>query len=593
MDSNEKKRRAKKESKTTKTKRKTAVLNYFKTIRGKITVSFGILSIVLLVSATTSYMNMTQLDNEIDYLIENDLEINRSSQNLSETLTKMESSQRGFVLTGLTDLVYPFENGKYEFTEEYEILLELFRNNEAQLAKLAIIEENYNNWIEYADSLITIRKTEGLEAAALIVEAGEGTAFMEAIQTQIEFITSEQKNIQAERIDELNKQVSVFKVITVGLTLFAILLALFFMINLSRGIRKNVSKISQSILEIANAGGDLTKRIEVNTQDEIADLANDANKLIDSIAVLVRQVSLMAQNVTATSQELLASAEETSTTIHSIAKTTSEIASGSETTKSKMDFSSEKMEELESAATFLNQQAEIVKTNSSEMLVVAKKGGETVQASSEKINSIEEIMLNTSQTVEALGNKSNEITSIIGTITDIAEQTNLLALNAAIEAARAGEHGKGFAVVAKEVRKLAEQSQLAAQGVKDIIHSIQTEVKNIVQQNQQGVKEVIAGVEMTNQTNSSLSDIINQTQRTTIVVNEMVDHIQQTLKLSKEVSESFEKVIEITTETASYTENTAAASEQGSAAMEQITISTSHLSKQAEELRTVIERFKL
>ncbi|MDQ0228031.1 methyl-accepting chemotaxis protein [Metabacillus niabensis] len=567
--------------------------SYLKTIRGKITLSFGMLSFVLLVSAVISYTNMTHLDKEINYLIENDLEINRSSQDLSEILLRMESSQRGFVITGLTDLIYPFENGKYEFTEEYDILQELFKDNNKQLEKLAIIKENYESWLEYADSLVNTRKLEGLEAAASIVEAGEGTAFMEAIQTQVELIISEQKEIQANRIDALNQQVSIFKVVTISLTLFAIVLAILFSISISRGIRKNVTKISESIVEIANAGGDLTKRIEINTQDELGGLANDTNKLIDSIAGLVRQVSLMAQNVTATSQELLASAEETSTTINTIAATSSEIAAGSDATKSKMNLSSEKMSSLEEAAHFLNNQAEIVKANSTEMLLVAQKGGETVQASSEKIMSLEEIMSNTSQTVEALGKKSNEITSIIGTITDIAQQTNLLALNAAIEAARAGEHGKGFAVVADEVRKLAEQSQQAAHSVKDIILSIQQEVKNIVQQNQQGVIEVISGVEMTNQTNSSLEDIINQTKRTTVVVNEMVEHIQETLKLSKEVAKSFDQVIKITNETASNTESTAAASEEGSAAMEQITNSVSQLSNQAEELRNIVDNFKL
>ncbi len=589
MDGKQSKKGRRRESNVEKNKSQ----SYLKTIRGKITLSFGMLSIVLLVSAAISYTNMTHLDNEIDYLIENDLEINRSSQDLSEILLRMESSQRGFVITGLTDLIYPFENGKYEFTEEYDILQELFKDNNKQLEKLSIIKENYESWLEYADSLVNTRKLEGLEAAAAIVEAGEGTAFMEAIQTQVELIISEQKEIQANRIDALNQQVSIFKVVTISLTLFAIVLAILFSISISRGIRKNVTKISRSIVEIANAGGDLTKRIEVNTQDELGGLAKDTNKLIDSIAGLVRQVSLMAQNVTATSQELLASAEETSTTINTIAITSSEIASGSEATKSKMNLSSKKMSSLEEAAHFLNTQAEIVKANSTEMLLVAQKGGETVQASSEKIMSLEEIMSNTSQTVEALGKKSNEITSIIGTITDIAQQTNLLALNAAIEAARAGEHGKGFAVVADEVRKLAEQSQQAAHSVKDIILSIQQEVKNIVQQNQQGVIEVISGVEMTNQTNSSLEDIINQTKRTTVVVNEMVEHIQETLKLSNEVAKSFDQVIKITNETASNTESTAAASEEGSAAMEQITNSVSQLSNQAEELRNIVDNFKL
>ncbi|MBO1512545.1 methyl-accepting chemotaxis protein [Metabacillus bambusae] len=576
-----------------KQKKKIAVLSYIKTIRGKIVVSFGLLAIVLLLSATTSYTNMTKLENEIDYLIKHDLEINRRVQDLSENLLTMETSQRGFVITGLTDFIYPFENGKYEISSELEELKKLFKDSEEQLDKLTMIENTYEKWLTFSDTLVNTRKTEGLEGAATFVEAGEGTEYMDSIQTNVEMIITDQKVIQVNRIEELNNQVSIFKVVTVSLTIFAILLSIFFALSLTRGIRLNINKISSSILEIANAGGNLTKRIEVKSQDELADLANDTNKLIDGIAMIIRQVSEMAQNVTATTQELLASAEETTTMISSIADASSEIASGSENTELKMKVSFEKMQSLEDAAKLLNDQAETVKTNSIKMQQFAQNGGESVRASSQKMNSIEETMLNTSLTVEALGKKSNDITSIISSITDIAEQTNLLALNAAIEAARAGEHGKGFAVVADEVRRLAVQSQEAARGVKDIINSIQEEVKVIITQNHEGVKEVISGVELTNQTNASFDDIVKQTQRTTKVVNAMVDHIQQTLLLSKEVADSFGQVIEITSKTTLYTEKTATASEQGSAAMQEITASTSILSKQAEKLMKVIENFKL
>ncbi|TXC90563.1 chemotaxis protein [Metabacillus litoralis] len=604
FNQNERKEKAPKKQKQIKLKKKDlkkpgaekkqlGIFSYINTIRGKLIISFGLLSIVLLLSATTSYTNINKLDKEIDYLIQHDLEINTSTQDLSRILLSMETSQRGFVITGLTDFIYPFENGKNDIPTELEHLRNLFKGNDSQLAKLTNIEEAFNNWVAYSDSLVNTRKTVGLDEAAIIVEAGEGTEYMNSIQTDVELIVADQQKNQQERINDLNSQVSIFKIVTISLTLFAILLSIFFALSLTRGLKINLNKISTSILEIANAGGNLTKRIQVNSKDELADLANDTNQLIDGISTLVHQVSQMAQNVTATTRHLLTSTEETTTVINSIANASSEIASGSEKTETKMKISFEIMQSLEKAAISLSEQAETVKTNSIKMQQVAQNGGNSVKASSEKMLSIEETMSNTNKTVEALGKKSTEITSIISTITDIAEQTNLLALNAAIEAARAGEQGKGFAVVAAEVRRLAEQSQDAARGVKQIISSIQDEVKVIINQNDEGVKEVISGVELTKQTNSSFEDIVKQTQMTTTVVNTMVDYIQQTMNLSKEVSDAFNQVIEISSTNASHTETTAAASQQGSAAMQEIAASTSMLSKQADDLMKVIGNFKI
>jgi methyl-accepting chemotaxis protein len=88
-----------------------------------------------------------------------------------------------------------------------------------------------------------------------------------------------------------------------------------------------------------------------------------------------------------------------------------------------------------------------------------KKEVEGLKTYKEQMNTIEETVIKIDNIIRVLGNRSNEIGSIVETISGIAEQTNLLALNAAIEVARAGEQGKGFAVVAEEVRKLAESSQ--------------------------------------------------------------------------------------------------------------------------------------
>ncbi len=587
------KKAPKKKVKKTGSKNSLGIFSYFRTIRGKVVLSFGLLTIVLLVLASTSYFNMMKLEKEINTLITYDMQVDTKVKDLSKVLNEIELGEQGFVITGATGFLAPYQNGKGEVEGHLEDLNSLLKGDQEQLDKMDKIEAQYGFWIQFVDRVIDTRKDKGLEQAATLVESGTGKKYLDGIRSYVEMIVVDQQKDLNNRIDSLTQQVYMSKLVTIGLSAFAVLLAIFFGIILSHTIKTNTKKISRSILEIANAGGDLTKRIHVKSKDELADLASDTNQLIAGIAILVKQVSEMAENVSASSQELLASAEETSRTITSIAETSSEIAAGSDQTTHRMSSSLEKMNSLEEAARFLFHQAELVRQTARDMRVVAEKGGNTVQASSQKMMSIEETMSNTSETVEALGQRSSQITTIIGTITDIAEQTNLLALNAAIEAARAGEHGRGFAVVADEVRKLAEQSRQAAKGVTEIVHSIQEEVNIIIKQNSDGVKEVIAGVEITNETNSSLEDILNQTTKTTVVVDEMVDHIQETLNLSQEVATSFAHVNEIAEATASNTETTAAASEEGSAAMEQVTASASELSQQAEKLKELISSFKI
>lgn len=569
------------------------IFSYFRTIRGKVVLSFGLLTIVLLILSATSYFNMMKLEKEIDTLITYDMKVDTKLKDLSKVLNDIEIGEQGYVITGATGFLAPYQNGQREVEGHLEDLNKLLKDDPDQLDKMGKIQAQYGFWMQFVDRVIETRKDSGLEKAAKLVETGVGKKYLDGIRSYVDMIVVDQEKDLNDRIDSLNQQVYMSKIVTIGLAAFAVLLAVFFGIILSHTIKTNTKKISTSILEIANAGGDLTKRIKVKSKDELAGLASDTNQLIGGIATLVKQVSEMAENVSASSQELLASAEETSRTITSIAETSSEIAAGSEQTTNRMSSSLEKMNSLEEAARFLFNQAELVRQTARDMRVVAEKGGKTVQASSTKMMRIEETMSNTSETVEALGQRSSQITTIIGTITDIAEQTNLLALNAAIEAARAGEHGRGFAVVADEVRKLAEQSRQAAKGVTEIVHSIQEEVNIIIKQNSEGVKEVIAGVEITNETNASLEDILSQTTKTTVVVDEMVDHIQETLSLSQEVATSFAHVNEIAESTASNTETTAAASEEGSAAMEQVTASASELSQQAEKLKELISSFKI
>lgn len=137
--------------------------------------------------------------------------------------------------------------------------------------------------------------------------------------------------------------------------------------------------------------------------------------------------------------------------------------------------------------------------------------------------------------IKVLGEKSNEISTIVKVITGISEQINLLALNAAIEAARAGEHGKGFAVVADEVRKLAGQSSDSALEVSNIVKSIQDETERVVNSMEQGTEEFA----VTNEKVSEIAIMFDKILETTQVI---ADNNMSSSASTEELSSSSQQI---------------------------------------------------
>ncbi len=203
-----------------------------------------------------------------------------------------------------------------------------------------------------------------------------------------------------------------------------------------REVSRPLSLVAARLKEIAQGDGDLTKRIDCSTDNEIGDVARSFNQFADKLTHVIALVRMSADAGALASNQLSSAAEMLSR------GTNEQVASVEETTSS-----------LQQINASIGQNVD----NSRQMEQMALAGAKQVEESGKAV----------AESLDAMKTIAEKITIV----EEIAYQTNLLALNAAIEAARAGEHGKGFAVVATEVRKLAERSQTAAREISSLTTS--------------------------------------------------------------------------------------------------------------------------
>lgn len=215
-----------------------------------------------------------------------------------------------------------------------------------------------------------------------------------------------------------------------------------------------------------------------------------------------------------------------------------------------------------------------------------------IQASVAQIRSVESTVGESAKIVDKLGKRSQEIGQIVETISGIAGQTNLLALNAAIEAARAGEHGRGFAVVAEEVRKLAEQSQEAAQQIAALITGMPSDTDNAVASMQHGTNAVIEGASSVD----GLRDTFDQ-------IRVFVDEVsKEVASMAAEIKTVADDAVRIETEVAQIETNggqvademqsVSAATEEQSASAGEIASASDSLAQLAQDLQGSLRKFQ-
>ncbi|MCX7169587.1 MAG: methyl-accepting chemotaxis protein [Proteobacteria bacterium] len=354
------------------------------------------------------------------------------------------------------------------------------------------------------------------------------------------------------------------KIIAAAFGLMVLLIG-FIYLFVNRAVSLPLEKLSQSLTEIAEGEGDLTRRLAVESQDEIGKTSTIFNAFMDKLQSVVRDVKDSADQVMTTSHQLAASSLQLTRSSDQQNEATVAMAAAIE----------------EITVSIANVSAS--SANAHEMAVEAGnlslEGNQAVQQAVVEMNKISESVGSSTVLIRDLDDKSNQISNIVGVIKDIADQTNLLALNAAIEAARAGEQGRGFAVVADEVRKLAERTSVSTQEISKMIENIQQSTQSSVQGMELSSTQVHEGVQMAARSGESMARIEASTGKVMGAVDEISTALREQSQAANQLAQEVEKIAQRTEK------NGLSAKESSQAA--------GHLEELAATLKQAVDRFRV
>lgn len=555
------------------------------TVGKKLLFAFGVVFLSFLLIAGLS-LNTIIANNDTLTAVEQETELINAYNEASFQTVRANAAIRGYMLYAKEHMLenhYEIRGSLHEAIDKIQSLAGTDADFEQYLKQLDEWETPIDE--EIVPTLQAGNLEEASEIALPIL--GEGSTKLVVFGKTM--AAEKEKEIE-ERITAIKKasQAKIKQIIVslVVVLLISIAIAYF----LGRTITDNIAK---TIIELDRfAQGDLHGHLSYKSKDEFSQLADSFNSMTEKLRVAMNRVGNSSGQVSATAEELSANSLEVTKATEVVTTSIQEIAYGVDDQNNRnqevVGLSERIFDKIESIAENTKQSNEAT----TEAIQFANVGRNSMAEAIEQMEDINAHTTTLSDRMQVLSKNTSVIDTAVEAIKEIADQTNLLAINASIEAARSGEHGKGFAVVAEEVRKLADESHIAALEIEKVVTQITNYTEQIEQDIDNNTNAVRSGRETVQTARSHFEQIdgaVGHVQSLTESVNTAIQSIHEDIS---QLKSEMHVINDVALQSSDNIQSVAASSEEQSASTEEVAAAANYLAEMASELQEIVEAFK-
>jgi methyl-accepting chemotaxis protein len=354
---------------------------------------------------------------------------------------------------------------------------------------------------------------------------------------------------------------------------------------------KNINQVSSAVKLLGE--GRLDVSCNVNTKDEIRDMAEGVNTTVKNIKSLIQNITNMMDTLTEVSSTISDTSSQLGFSSGEISAATAEVSKGAVKQADEIKNCENIISVLVDRVNHMDMQLQNTMQNAKVMKNNNELGIKSLSDLKEKLYRNTECIMSAAKGVDRLSEKSKSIANITNTIKVLADQTNLLALNASIEAARAGEAGRGFTVVADEVRRLAEQSRVATEEIQGLVLEITSTILRTKDNMNEGKETVNLANDSMISTEKSFSEINHSADK---LINEVImlkENINEVRDVENQVVNSIKHILVVTEESRAITKEVNYSTDQQAASVEEIVCSLQEQNSMINELSKSVAVFRI